>query len=162
MENGIRLGADKLASIGRIINCPILALFSFPPTKKPIPAERLSDFSPVDKSRRGRKSSVDLFINRLPLACRSAATDSIPGYRASKLNRRHLLTSPSSSSTFIVPLLHVSLYYLSHFHRRSICSIPKLGLLFITLFSRWQLLRVYAESNKAWKVFQRIEKFAPK
>lgn len=103
VENGIRLGADKLASIGRIINCPILALFSFPPTKKPIPAERLSDFSPVDKSRRGRKSSVDLFISRLPLACRSAATDSIPGYRASKLNRRHLLTSPSSSSTFIVP-----------------------------------------------------------
>lgn len=43
-----------MASIGRIINCPILALFSFPPTKKPIPAERLSDFSPVDKSRRGR------------------------------------------------------------------------------------------------------------
>lgn len=88
---------------------PYLPFFVSAETKKPIPAERLSDFSLVDKSSsRTTKSCVDLFISRLPLACRSRATEFHPRLQLvlDKLNRHHRYSS--------LPLLPF------HFH----CSPP--------------------------------------
>lgn len=94
---------------------PYLPFFVSAETKKPIPAERLSDFSLVDKSSsRTTKSCVDLFISRLPLACRSRATE----FHPRPTRPRQTQSSPplllTSTPSFPLSLFTSSSSYLSY------------------------------------------------